>query len=238
MQKLYILMAMLVSCCFYTQINLKIKLSGVDKTATESSYKIQVNLQNTSEDFIAIPIVLTKLKGYFADERCVDHLNFRENKILDFTAIVNYKGHKMNVVAAMSHIDHDEIATKLKMIERLDSIKQSDLRNWMLSNSISNVNLAEINKILFENILLLEPCEEVSYQIIFRPESINCLECDLFYFYSLEENSEVDLSLLHCVDDCIYTYLTEDQKKKLKRYKFFSGELLSNEIKLHYSSFY
>lgn len=238
MEKTYIFLAMLVSCCFHTQINLKIKLSGVDKTATESSYIIQVNLQNTSEDFIAIPIVLTRLKGYFVDERCVDRLNFRENKILDFTAFVKYKGHNVDVVAAMSDIDQDEIATRLKEIERLDLIKQSDLRNWMRSNNISNVNLAEINKILFENILLLEPCEEISYHIIFRPESINCLECGLFYFYSLEENSEVDLSLLHCVDDSIYTYLTEDQKKKLKRYKFFSGELLSNEIKLHFSSFY
>src|SRR5690606_32217224 len=141
MEKTYIFLAMLVSCCFYTQINLKIKLSGVDKTATESSYIIQVNLQNTSEDFIAIPIVLTRLKGYFVDERCVDRLNFRENKILDFTAFVKYKGHNVDVVAAMSDIDQDEIATRLKEIERLDLIKQSNLRNWMRSNNISNVNL-------------------------------------------------------------------------------------------------
>ena len=95
---------------------------------------------------------------------------------------------------------------------------------------------AEINKILVENILLLEPCEELSYEIVFRPNSINCLDCGLFYGYSLEENSEVDFALLHCVDESIYSYLTKDQKRKLSSYKLYFGELLSNEIKIHYNS--
>ncbi|QFG53510.1 hypothetical protein [Chryseobacterium sp.] len=237
MQKTYILLAILLGCLLHSQIKMKINLIGLEKTTNGPSYKIQVNLKNTTDDFFAIPVVLTKLKGYFEGDRCVDNLNFTEIKNLDVTAVLKSSGNIMEAYnSPFPQYSMEDLLAMQKENKIANSIKQNNLRRWMCEHNISDIKFAEMNKTLSENIVLLNPKEEISWSIFFRPSSLDCLDCDLYFFYMLKEDSDLDFALLHCVDDSIYTYLTEDQKSKLSGYKLYSGELLSNEIKIHYNS--
>lgn len=52
----------------------------------------------------------------------------------------------------------------------------------------------------------------------------------LYYYYHIEHNKQYNVSLSFNIDECVYNYLTKDQRDRLRTYKLFTGKIESNII--------
>ncbi|WBV60639.1 hypothetical protein PFY12_00640 [Chryseobacterium camelliae] len=219
-KKYYTLILALFFCSVFGQLKLEFKL--LNSIA-------DITIYNTSKENYILPIDRFHLRPYETD--CSTFANY-ESEFPSFGLMVNIftsDGKRENYVMGYKHFDNfDSIGKKVNF--KRDSFRKKILK-WGEKNKIKDYNEALINYNLINNLIYLKPNEKISFKIKFDLYNITNQEL-IFYNYILEKSLEYKISLSMCEFNGIDKYFTVAQKKKLKKYKLFSGEILSNKVEL------
>lgn len=238
--KLYILFFSVVF--FNAQIRLEIKADNLILSNTKNV--VQLNIINETDSKYAVPINMTDFKPFFQGDNCktyVDNSFMGSNdlflKLVFIDADDNYVDKIFNT--PNPSIIHSNNKIMREFEKKQDSAKSSynrTINDWIKKYNIKkSKSWAEINKIVFPNIIYLGPRQTITYKIYINPSKLYSTQMhqtgSYFCSYYLENNTEYKFLLKYCIDSNVYNYLTKDQKNKLKDYILFSGNLETNLLK-------
>ncbi|MBO9694441.1 hypothetical protein [Chryseobacterium sp.] len=132
-----------------------------------------------------------------------------------------------------SEIDLSEFE-KIKI--KTDSIKKEfnlKIEKWGKKNNILKAD-AKINYYIMNNLLLIKPQEKIIFHVPFNLKNITNRDVGpLQGFYVLDNEKEnIGYLSISINKEAYLKYLTKSQRKKLNRYKLFTGSIKSNKIKI------
>lgn len=196
-----------------------------------SAKKAFVTIINQSENNLVIPIDTISLRPYFNDI-CLDvaqHVNTYPTLGLNIR-VKNNTGQILESSAG-SVLVNDAKAAKVisREIALNDKRYQKEIKFWQKMNGIKSFDYAKINSYIFNHLYFLKPGERVEHIFYFDLHNITNSKY-LHSYYHLENGKEYEISVSLTIEDCIYNYLTKEQKKKLIKYKLFTGIIESNTI--------
>jgi len=207
---------------FYSAFGqLSLKLSLKDSMTT-------VTIHNKSKENYIIPVDKSHFRP--AETYC-DSFSDHESEFPSFGLVVNVmtpNDKRQSYVIGYQHFENFDSITAKFNVERDRFDKK--IKNWAKKNNIKNYNTALINYKLINNLIFLKPDEKTTFRIKLDLKNITSQEL-IFYNYILEESENYELYLSLCDFDAT-KYLTRSQKRKFRSYKFFSGILESNKVKL------
>lgn len=104
---------------------------------------------------------------------------------------------------------------------------ETQIQNWQNLYKIEDKKKAEINYYIFNNLILLQPNEQIKFRVLTDMSNISN-ELYFQYEYKLDESRIYNYELYTEINECIYDKLTSEQKAQFKDYKFYFGNLKSN----------
>lgn len=231
----------------YTIINSQIQLEikSIKKDTPTQNY-IEVKLINTSEFYYALPIDLSDIKPDFFGKKCdfnENEITFLEkNDVLLRVLFINENTKKIEEdiynFPNPQDLAHSKIIENqyLKKKDSVISINNFRIKKWKDSNNLKEGDgFVKLNYLVYSNIILLKPKQEITYKVNIdysKLYSSRMHETDsYYYYYDLKKNTPYSFMLNYCIDNKMYKYLTQTQKKMLKGYKLFSGNLNSNILR-------
>ncbi|GAA5084183.1 hypothetical protein GCM10023210_03720 [Chryseobacterium ginsengisoli] len=224
--KFQIFLFLILSNILYSQLVVKWELK-------ENNEKAIIKIYNESKQNVIIPIDLKSFQAYFINI----YNNSEWDKKYPFLAF------KINVFDKISK-NRVEINTSTPYLDisnfekdrlKLDSITknyESKINIWKKNNITLSNSEAQLNYYIIENLIYLKPNESLEFSILFDLRNITNQDNAIHYSYILEKNKSYTLFLSLHVKNDVYNYLTSYQKRKLKKYKLFTGSLESNKIEL------
>ncbi|MCQ4142713.1 hypothetical protein [Chryseobacterium sp. EO14] len=232
MKKYLILFNLLIINLAFAQVSFKILNL---KTIDHNKYLLKICIINESDKKLAIPLDKVWFKGYFSPDICP---KFEDIEYPYLAPTILIKNERQEYVEAKStnlgYIDDKHIKTDNNFSSK-ESEKRKLINNWMKKENINNYSKAMTNLYIINNIVLLQPKQNFSYEIQLDISEIKYSRFSALHDeYPLEANNNYHLSLAICVDKDIYGYLTSAQIKKLKKYNLFTGKIESNEIEVKY----
>ncbi|MDR6922272.1 hypothetical protein [Chryseobacterium sp. 2987] len=238
MRKLIYLILFYSSFAF-SQISLTLKFLDRSSKVDEKQL-IEIIIKNNSQINYILPIDTTDFKPFYNGESCVDFVDQESYKDLMLKA--NFENQSDNEILMaipqfklMGKIDENDnrVIMELKRRDSLKDLQNKEVDHWKRVNRILQSNDWAIkNKFLISNLIFLKPGQEFVYQKYFTPKKINSNQISGTYdYYNLLPNESYSFSLMYCIDERVYGYLTEKQKRKFKKFKFFTGSFESNTLK-------
>ena len=223
----------------YTIINSQIQLEikSIKKDTPTQNY-IEVKLINTSEFYYALPIDLSDMKPDFFGKNCdfnENEITFLEkNDMLLRVLFINENTKKIEEdiynFPNPQDLTHSKIIENqyLKKKDSVISINNFRIKKWKDSNNLRESDgFVKLNYLVYSNIILLKPKQEISYKVNIdysKLYSSRMHETDsYYYYYDLKKNTPYSFMLNYCIDNKMYKYLTQTQKKYLKDINFFRG---------------
>jgi len=205
----------------FSQLKLEIKFLNSIATIT---------IHNDSQENYILPIDKLHLRPYetdcnsFSDQELefpgmalMVNIETLENKKEDYTV-----GYYQTI---------DKSDSLIKKVNMKRSHFQEKIKEWGAKNNIKSYDFALINYNLIHNMLYIKSNEKISFKIKFDLYNITNQEL-IFYNYVLDNSTNYKVYLSFCGFNDYEKYLTNTQKKKLKKYNFFTGKLESNKIEL------
>jgi hypothetical protein len=210
---------------FKAQIKINWQLDSQKKIAN-------ITLYNESKENILIPIDTTSLQPYYSDNyNIIQHEWIDQYPFFGLTINIYDNFEQKNVETYLhSEIDLSEFE-KIKI--KTDSIKKEfnlKIEKWGKKNNILKAD-AKINYYIMNNLLLIKPQEKIIFHVPFNLKNITNRDVGpLQGFYVLDNEKENIGYLSISIDKEAYLkYLTKSQRKKLNRYKLFTGSIKSNK---------
>lgn len=117
-----------------------------------------------------------------------------------------------------------------KRIKKEELKEKERILKWKKQNKFTSDIDAIRNLYISENLILLEPKQKINIEMEMDIYNIRRGNTYFYNYYVLTNGKKYNLSVNVCVDKNIYNYLTEEQKKSLKKYKLFTGNLESNNL--------
>ncbi|WP_299178016.1 hypothetical protein [uncultured Chryseobacterium sp.] len=194
---------------------------------------LKINVINRSSDYYIIPFDKNGFKGYYESEYCgvFDDKNYPYSF---FAPTVMLK--KENTTgylfpgSSRGHVPEGEGAEEyMKKIQEIANKELQEIDKWKKKNHYKSYEDALKNRYITKNLLLLKPNEKYSYEIPLYISNITRANTSTLYDYYFLESARYTLELHLCIKEDAYNWLTEHQKKKLKKYKFFTGIIKSND---------
>lgn len=232
--------------CLLINSQIKLEVKSVKKNTYSQNY-IELKLINTSESYYALPIDMSDFKPDFFGKSCdfndENEITFFEKndmllRILFIDNITNKFEENIYNFPTPQDLLHSEIVRN-QYNKKKDSVKfvmDTKIKKWKdLNNIKKDDTFAKLNYLLFSNIILLKPKQEIIYKVNIDYSKLytsRMYQTDSFYYYyNLKNSITYSFMLNYCIDSRIYKYLTRKQKKILKGYKLYSGNLNSNILK-------
>ncbi|MFS4430656.1 hypothetical protein [Chryseobacterium sp. S90] len=213
---------------FKAQIKINWQLDSQKKIAN-------ITLYNESNENIIIPIDTTSLQPYYSDNyNIIQHEWIDQYPFFGLTINIYDNCEQKNVETYLhSEIDLSEFE-KIKI--KNDSIKKEfnvKIEKWGKKNNVPKSDV-KINYYIMNNLLLLKPQEKIVFHVPFNLKNITNRDVGpLQGFYVLDNEKENIGYLSISIDKEAYIkYLTKSQRKKLNRYKLFTGSIKSNKINI------
>ena len=213
---------------FKAQIKINWQLDSQKKIAN-------ITLYNESNENIIIPIDTTSLQPYYSDNyNIIQHEWIDQYPFFGLTINIYDNFEQKNVETYLhSEIDLSEFE-KIKI--KNDSIKKEfniKIEKWGKKNNVPKSDV-KINYYIMNNLLLLKPQEKIVFHVPFNLKNITNRDVGpLQGFYVLDNEKENIGYLSISIDKEAYIkYLTKSQRKKLNRYKLFTGSIKSNKINI------
>jgi hypothetical protein len=214
------------------QIDLKINFSN-QKNST-----IIITLINKTNDYYLVPFDKKGFKAYNSDEVC-SNLNNLEYSYSFFAPTLTFKNvdNDSIVEPLMGNFHINRLSEKnINRLKKAELKEKAKIFNWKEKNSFSNDEEAIRNLYLHENLISLAPKEELKIKIEMDIYNIKRGNTYFYNYYTLTNNKTYNLSINLCADENIYNYLTKKQKKHFRKYKFYSGKLVSNTLSYIYKN--
>ncbi|MBW8361004.1 MAG: hypothetical protein K0M56_02315 [Kaistella sp.] len=221
-KKFYTLSFIFFSYCIFGQLRLEFSL--INSVANVSIY-------NESKENYVLPI---------------DTLHFRpfETECARFS---DFEAEFPSLALMLNFIDSDakreEYVVGYKQIENIDSFNESintkrdefrkKIEKWGNRHSIKDDNLALINYNLVNNLIYIKSHDKVSFKIKFDLYNITGQEL-IYYNYILKKTNDYKLYLSMCNYTDINNFLAFSQRRKMKKYKLYTGKIESNVIEFKF----
>lgn len=230
MKKYLILVNILLFSFAYTQIKYKI---SIKEKISNSKFLVKIDINNISNDSYIIPLDTTGFKAYYLDEMC-SVLN-SEYPYKYFSPAIMLENNRNKKKIQASTLTFDVTEESIPIIEKkIDSTlnkRKMLISDWVIKENIRDIKLAEQNYNIVNSLIVLKPRTNFSCEIFVDLYTIKRSDVSLNYdSYLLSPNNEYNFSSVICIDKKVYSYLTKNQKRKFKKYKFFSGSIESNKI--------
>lgn len=230
LNKTFVLLFLLLISLFKSQLSINYT---IEKIPNSRRHILNINIENNSNINYAIPIDTTGFRVYYPDEPSSNFYYEFADKGLGVMLLFKEK----NKYIIGESRSHDFRQSDLNMREDIKKQKitgEEKLKIWQEKYKIKNKLLAKKNMYLFNNIIFLQPGERLSFQKTFDFLDFN--NTDYYYnLYFLQPEIQYILRLKYSINKKIYLNLTTEQKVKLKGYKLFCGDLLSNESLFEFS---
>ncbi|WP_123905653.1 hypothetical protein [Chryseobacterium sp. ERMR1:04] len=222
----------LLMLCFSTLYNSQIKFHFfVQKKISSGNYLLKLTIINETNDFYALPLDKSGFKAYYLSEYCEERNNIDTSYRYFSPTIMIKETSKNELLEASSRmldIVDDQRYSYMEKVELNKKEREKVIFNWMYKNNIDDILSAKRNFYLMNNLLLLKPKENISYNIELDINEILRSDLSTTYDYYILGFNNYSLSLDMCINKNIYLDLTKSQKIKLKKYKLFSGLIKSN----------
>lgn len=198
----------------------------IDYTIDHQNKKAKVTLVNEADTNLVIPLDTSSLSIY-SDDICLEISNYiYGSPYLGLNIKVNSDNEILESIVGAGKINDSRIVRKIKS----EKIKYNkNIKLWQKTNGIKSFEDAEVNYYIFNNLHYLRPGEKIEKEFYFDLHNITNEEY-LYHYYHIEDAKGYNVFLSFTIEDCVYRYLTNSQKEKLKGYKFFVGKTESNII--------
>ncbi|MFS4471480.1 hypothetical protein [Chryseobacterium sp. T20] len=213
---------------FYSFCNSQIKITW---EYSRNNGTAEVYLYNDSTENIILPLDPKSLKPYFENQCSMDDYEF-PYPILGLTLLIENKNEKLVGNIHNIEIPNDQSFNEIiKERQNINNKYLASLKEWSDKNEFSDLDYAKKNYYLYNNLMIIKSKQKLKFKIDVNFENITNQKY-IYYYYPIDwaEKSEARLSI--CIDSSIYNYLTKKQKQKLKKYKFFTGNVESNVVEL------
>ncbi|MCE3074672.1 hypothetical protein [Chryseobacterium gwangjuense] len=224
MKNLIIFFFLSYSIC-KSQVKITLSYSKSDKNANISIY-------NGSNEDIIIPLDMKSFKPYHENQCSIADYEF-PYPILGITLLVENNNEKLlGNIQNIEISDNDSFNNIKEEKRKINSKYLNSIKKWSNKNKIMDSNSAKINYYLYKNLVIIKSKQQITFSSIINFDNITNQKY-IYYYYPIDWSKKNKLSLSICIDSNIYDFLTEKQKQKLKKYKFFTGKLESNKIELN-----
>ncbi|CEJ71594.1 hypothetical protein BN1195_03943 [Chryseobacterium oranimense G311] len=214
---------------FYSFCNSQIKITWI---YSKNNPTAEVCIYNNSSENIVLPLDLKSLKPYFENQCSMADYEF-PYPIFGLTLSVENKNEKM--VGNVHNIEisnNENFSEIIKERENVNNKYLTSLKAWNDKNAFSDLDYAKKNYYLFNNLIVIKSKQKLKFKINVNFENITN-EKYIYYYYPIDWTIKNEAKLSLCIDSSIYNYLTEKQKQKFKKYRFFIGRIESNKIELN-----
>jgi hypothetical protein len=232
MRKYLILFNIIIINLVFGQVSFKIlNLKNID----HNKYLLRIDITNETNKKLAIPLDTTWFRGYFSSEICPKFEEIEYPYLAPTVLIMDKNQQYIEAHSAnLGYIDEKYIKLDNKFSSKKNK-KQILIDNWMKRENISDYSKAVTNLYLMNNIILMQPKQNFSYEIQLDISEIKYSKISALHDeYPLKIDEKYNLSLAICIDKQVYNYLTPSQIKKLKKYDLFTGKIESNKFEIRY----
>lgn len=230
MKKYLILCNLFMINLFLSQVSFKvINLQSID----HNKYLLKINIINESSEKLAIPFDINWFKGYFLPQLCPTFEEI-EYPYLAPTVLVKNLNKQKYILAKSANIGYIG-ESLIKIDHNYQEDQKKVINSWMQKEDIKDYSIGRTNFYIMNNMLLIQPKECFSYEIILDISQIKYSKVSALYDeYILKKGVTYEISLIFCIDENIYHYLTSSQIMKFKEYKLFTGKIESNRFRIKY----
>lgn len=232
MRKILIPIFFFIYTIFFAQIDINIHFLDEKKPL-----KMIIVITNQTNEYYVVPFDKKGFKGYNIEELCsnlrsLDYPHYFFAPALIFKDPQN--NNTMESLIGSYHINRlsDKNTIRIKKEELKEKRR---ILKWKDQNNFTNDVEAIRNLYINENLILLAPKENLNIEMEMDVYNIRRGNTYFYNYYVLTNDKTYNLSIKLCADKSIYNYLTEKQKKYLKKYKFFTGNLESNTLPYVYN---
>lgn len=194
-----------------------------------------ITLYNNSTENIIIPIDKSSLQVYSNDNCYLSQDNW-DKSYPSLGLVLNiYESDSQNraeIDSGFPYLDLENFDELKKKKDSIETIYSQKVDRWKQKNKIQKDNFAQINYYLVNNLIALKPKEKIKISLPFTLRNVTNQKYDQHDSYILMKNKQYYAYLSICIDENNYRYFTSKQKRKLKKYKLFTGKLESNKITL------
>ncbi|KFF20870.1 hypothetical protein [Chryseobacterium sp. JM1] len=235
MKKLIILILFFSSIISFGQID--IKIVSLEKSSS-SRGEMVIDIINLTNDYYALPLDKKKFKGYNSDELGNEITSF-DHPYNFFAPVLLFKDSVANepLTVLMRSYDVGEDEYLINKINKKDIKERRQIAKWKKENNLQNDFEAKRNMLVMDHLIFLAPKEKMRLKIKLDIFDIRRGDTFFYDYYLLNDKTNYDLSIQLTIDNNVYNYLTDEQKKKFKKYIFFTGALKSNSISFIYHFF-
>ncbi|MDH6252580.1 hypothetical protein M2347_002307 [Chryseobacterium sp. H1D6B] len=211
--------------------NAQITINYTAKKITNSRKIIlHINITNESNDKYVIPIDTTGFRVYYRDEICSNFFFGGSDRGLGLTLLFENNKEYIDGQSGGGYISDESFEKDKKYIAQSKNYKKK-LNKWKVKYNIKADSTAEKNKYFFENLIFLKPRQTLVFKRELDPNLFNQdKNLILFNTYYLQPEKQYMFSLFHCVDKNSYNSLTDQQKRELTGYRFFTGNIESKWV--------
>lgn len=187
-----------------------------------------ITIENTSSEKYVLPLQLVNLKDYFEDDNICESIEAGSRYLPLSLSLVSLDKEGKYVESNIStpNIDYDKFYEEVKKWrDCYESSIDENIKEWQKKYKLPNEKYAEINHYIYRNLLFLRPHQKIRFSIYldlsnisqtFYPR-ISYLSTEGYKYYLQTE-----------IKNCIYDYLTKEQKAEFSDHKMFIGTIKSN----------
>ncbi|UEQ76949.1 hypothetical protein [Chryseobacterium arthrosphaerae] len=227
MKKILLFIAFFICTTSLAQININIHFLDEKKPL-----RMMITITNQTNKYYALPFDKKGFKGYNIEELC-SNLNTLDYPHRFFAAALIFKDaqNKDTIESLIGNYHTNRLSDKnAKRIKREGLKEKERILKWKDENNLTSDTDAARNLYINENLLLLGPKEKLNIEMEMDIYNIRRGDIYFYNYYVLTNGKTYNLSVKLCAEKDLYNYLTERQKRKLKKYIFFSGKIESNTI--------
>lgn len=231
MKKLKIILLLALTTNLGAQIRMDIDFWNKNDDEVQT---INISIVNTTSNTYVLPIDTVGFKSYFSENKCRDFLMIRNYPDLGIIPMLK-SDHFLEALIG----DRGTLIPENNFFQEKDKIyvkeRKKIIDRWRktLELRINNDKWIFKNYYLFNNLVILKPNQKISFRKVLDFRKINySSDIYYYYYYPVVKGSDYDFFLSICVDESLYMFLTEKQKKDFKNFIFFSGKIDSNILKL------
>ncbi|KNB61718.1 hypothetical protein AC804_10440 [Chryseobacterium sp. Hurlbut01] len=196
--------------------------------------KLKIIVTNKTDKPYLLPIDTSSFKGYYESEYCgifedqdypykffAPTVMLKEENKQEYLFPGSSKGHLP---------EGDGSEEYIKSLINTANKEINEVEKWKKKYDLKNKKDAIKNYYLTKNLLFLKPNEKHVYTIVLELGNINRENASTLYDYYSFEFKKYFLALHLCITNDAYNWLTIKQKKRFKKFIFFTGTIRSNDV--------
>jgi hypothetical protein len=227
---------LIIVSLFFSNVYAQFTITIIPTKIEEQEVNLKITITNITTDGYILPIDTILLSPYLGQQDCLDFQLFGDLDLGFIPMILDKKNNTfLEIISRNKGGSKSRNNIFEKYNKRIDKEQKKYIRNWKRKYNLYNESdkWIRINYHLVNHFITFNPFESISFEKSINFKKINEFK-EVFTYgtYYVEKNKEYSLHLRLCVDKSVYNYLTYQQKKQYKKYKFFSGILESNKIEL------